>query len=66
MENNLILEKLQEMVTEFQEIKTKINNIEIKIERMDNHISFVEDTYTKIQTPFNYIIDKTTKFIENK
>ena len=66
MENNLILEKLEAISGELQDIKIKMNNIEKKTQRMNGHISFVEDTYTKIQKPFNYIIDKTTKFIEHQ
>jgi arsenate reductase-like glutaredoxin family protein len=38
--------------------KNKLNHVQEACDKMNNHIDFIEETYTTLQTPLNYVKNK--------
>ena len=62
---NLILQQLQEIqqkenmiLKQIQEIKIKLDTINISCNGMDNHINFVNNVYTTIRSPLDFLINR--------
>lgn len=48
-------------------ILEKLDKINQDTSRMDNHISFVENIYSRIKTPFHYLMNLTSfSLLKNK
>ena len=63
--NQQILDEIMEIKKKQDEIERIINIICEKLDkisnetnRMDSHVTFVEDIYDKIKSPFHFIMDK--------
>lgn len=59
----LITEKIDNLekifIKHFQNLEeTKLNNVHESLHRMNNHIDFIHDTYSTLQTPLNYFKHK--------
>ncbi len=50
-----ILYSLEKKITE---INNKIDKLDKKTEKMDNHIDFVEDIYSSVSSPLNFLKNK--------
>jgi hypothetical protein len=60
-----LIDKIDSLQTEIEFLKEQVRLINLKCDKMTNHIDFVDNTYSKIKKPFNYIVEKTSKFIES-
>lgn len=56
--NEVILEKLNEIIDRLSKIEKEIQYIKKGSENMTEHISFVENIYDTIKNPFYYVISK--------
>lgn len=77
-ENDLknIINSIDEINKKLNDLNNKINKLDSLLEKvykssdnMDNHISFVENIYTRIKSPFNnllYWYDKNTNLDDLK
>ena len=70
-DNNIILNKLNDIMVRLDTIEKRLDTIEKHIEyltkgndNMLNHISFIENVYDTIKSPFYFILNKI-KPIEN-
>ena len=63
---NNIDERLTNLEKSVDLILQKLDKINKDTSRMDTHISFVENIYSHIKTPFHYIMNLTTFSIKNK
>ena len=48
--------KLERKINELE--KNKLNHVQEACDKMNNHIDFIEETYTTLQTPLNYVKNK--------
>lgn len=55
MDQNERLEKLEK---EIQALRKDIQRLTVVCSRMNTHIDFVEDTYSKVRAPANYVKNK--------
>jgi hypothetical protein len=60
-----IIHKLQKMEQDIECVKIEINNLKIEIDYIKkgndivtNHVSFIENVYDTIKTPFYFILNK--------
>ena len=63
--NKEILNKIDHILNKIEIIESKIDNlleqnVEISknTQRMDSHITFVENTYNNIKSPFHFLMNK--------
>ncbi len=52
---DLILQKLDELLEKNKLNDDKINNLENSCNKMNEHINFVEDTYTTLKAPLSFV-----------
>lgn len=50
---DLILKKLED-------IEDRLKKLEISCDKMNNHVDFVESVYSKIKSPFHYLMDRAS------
>ena len=56
---NLILEKFASLEKKFDDLeKNKLNHVQESCDRMNDHIDFIHETYSTLQTPLNYVKNK--------
>lgn len=53
-----ILEKLKSIEDRLTSIEDRLDRIEHSSKNMDTHIEFVNDTYSTLRGPLNYVSDK--------
>jgi cell division septum initiation protein DivIVA len=67
--NNISIESLQtevlELKEEIKELKKSIEELSIICGRMNNHITFVENTYEGAKAPLNWVKQKI-EYVMNK
>jgi archaellum component FlaC len=49
---------LRQVMLEIENLSKKVDVLQTTCARMDNHVSFVEKTYTTLRTPLEYIRSK--------
>ncbi len=55
----LIIESFSKLESKINELeKNKLNHVQEACDKMNNHIDFIEETYTTLQTPLNYVKNK--------
>ncbi len=55
----LIMESFSKLEIKINELeKNKLNHVQEACDKMNNHIDFIEETYTTLQTPLNYVKNK--------
>jgi predicted nuclease with TOPRIM domain len=55
----LIMESFSKLERKINELeKNKLNHVQEACDKMNNHIDFIEETYTTLQTPLNYVKNK--------
>jgi len=62
----LILEKLESIekrLTNIEEEITKFNNIKESCKKMNDHIDFIEETYSKLRMPLNFVKKNVEKIM---
>jgi hypothetical protein len=52
---DLILQKLDELLEKNKVNDEKINNLEFSCNKMNEHINFVENTYSTLQAPLSFV-----------
>jgi peptidoglycan hydrolase CwlO-like protein len=52
---NLILAKLETLEKKIDVLSGQLNNCEETCKNMDEHITFVEQTYTTLRSPLDYV-----------
>lgn len=69
---NIIKNDVTDIKNDVTYIKTKLNEINENhttilksSEKLDRHIDFVEETYSLIKRPMNYILDSVNKITNN-
>ena len=60
MTDIIILEKLDIILKKLETIENKLGDCENSCENMDSHISFVNNVYSSVKSPLQYIIDKVS------
>lgn len=58
---DIIEEKIDILSNDIQELKTLIKKLTETTGRMDNHISFVEETYSTLSYPLNVLKSSVEK-----
>ena len=58
MSGQQIEEKLDFLISQVAELRREVNELKTTCGRMDGHINFVEDTYTKVRVPFSWILNR--------
>jgi len=53
-----INKKLKNLLLVLTEINLKVDKISKETERMNNHITFIEEIYIKVKSPFHYVMNK--------
>jgi predicted nucleic acid-binding Zn-ribbon protein len=53
-----IQNELKQVISEIEKLSKKIDVLQTTCARMDNHVSFVEKTYTTLRTPLEFIRSK--------
>ena len=48
----------ERVLNELAEIKKEIGDLKRTCSRMDAHVSFVETTYDRVRSPFNWILNR--------
>lgn len=46
------------LISELQEINERLKRIEASCEKMERHISFVDNVYEKVKSPFHWLMEK--------
>mgnify|MGYP003970687881 CR=1 FL=1 len=60
-------ERLTNLEKSIDLILKKLDKINEDTQRMDSHISFIESIYSRIKTPFHYIMNLTSfSLLKNK
>jgi hypothetical protein len=55
----LIMESFSKLESKINELeKNKLNHVQEACDKMNNHIDFIEETYTTLKTPLNYVKNK--------
>ncbi len=55
----LIIESFSRLESKINDLeKNKLNHVQEACDKMNNHIDFIEETYTTLQTPLNYVKNK--------
>lgn len=55
----LIIESFSRLENKINDLeKNKLNHVQEACDKMNNHIDFIEETYTTLQTPLNYVKNK--------
>jgi predicted nucleic acid-binding Zn-ribbon protein len=49
---------LRQVMSEIEKLSTKVDVLQKTCARMDNHVSFIEKTYSTLRTPLEYIRSK--------
>lgn len=67
---NLILEKfiiLEEKIdiinNKLKEKEKRIENIELSCNKLNNHIDFIEETYSTLRTPLDFVKNKVENYL---
>lgn len=73
MEKNYLENQIDILNNKIENINLKLNNIEILLlkisnetNRMDSHVSFVENIYNQVKSPFFYLMHKINIISNNK
>ncbi|ARF11387.1 hypothetical protein Klosneuvirus_1_244 [Klosneuvirus KNV1] len=61
---DLILDKLESLEKKIEQIDNKINECEKSCQNMDEHIYFINNTYTSLRAPLEFVRSKVNMFIE--
>lgn len=56
-----IEENLKLLREEVQSLKEIVLRLEKSCSRMDDHITFVDHVYDKVQAPFNFVLNKVSR-----
>ncbi len=55
----LIMESFSKLEIKINELeKNKLNHVQESCDRMNDHIDFINETYSTLQTPLNYVKNK--------
>lgn len=55
----LIIEKFANLEKKFENLEnSKLKHVQESCDRMNEHIDFINETYTTLQTPLNYVKNK--------
>ena len=65
MEDSDLSEKITRIEEKLDLILEKIDKISCDTQRMDSHITFIEDIYEKIKSPFHFLMKKTESIQES-
>lgn len=52
-----ILSEIKKIRSELIYMRSEIDDIKKDTTKMNNHINFIDSVYTRIKTPFHYIMD---------
>jgi hypothetical protein len=56
---NLIIERFDKLEKMFNDLENnKLNHVQESCDRMNTHIDFINETYTTLETPLNYVKNK--------
>jgi hypothetical protein len=58
-------ETIKEILNLLRKLEIRIYNIENKCSKMDNHITFIENTYNILRTPLNFIKHRVEYYTGN-
>ena len=65
--NNKTLEdKLDKIINNIKTLEDKLEIMSKETKRMDSHVSFVENIYSGVQTPFHFIMNRVNNLIKIK
>lgn len=56
---NLIIERFDKLEKMFNDLENnKLNHVQESCDRMNTHIDFINETYSTLETPLNYVKNK--------
>jgi predicted nuclease with TOPRIM domain len=55
---NDIKNDLNEIKTNLRELTEAVKSLEQQCSRMNNHINFIEETYSSLRTPLDFLLQK--------
>ena len=64
--NKTIEDKLDNIDKNIKTLELKLEIMSKETKRMDSHVSFVENIYSSVQTPFHFIMNRVNNLIKIK
>ena len=55
---DIILKKINKIELDIADIKNELNSVKDQTTKMGKHVDFVNNVYTKVEAPLNYVTDK--------
>lgn len=60
---DILLTKITNIEHDIQKMKKDIEIIKSQTQKMDDHVDFVNDVYTHVEQPLNYVVNKWNRLL---
>lgn len=54
----ILIKKIENLENKIENLERKLDNIHKETQRMDSHVTFVENIYQNVKSPFHYLMNK--------